>query len=101
MSLLALILFSPWFAILGWAYWMYPRRIPVSLPRRVFDLSALTASVLASALAMHWAYAANDGFGGTIWKQVVATLWGYGTFLALLGAAFPLRAHFFPRVPVR
>src|SRR4051794_10786347 len=97
MSLLALILFSPWFAILGWAYWTYPRRIPATPARRFFDLAMLVASVGASALAMHWAYAANDGFGGTIWKQVVATLWGYGAFLALLGTAFPLRAHFFPR----
>ena len=25
MANLALILFAPWFAILGWAYWQYPR----------------------------------------------------------------------------
>jgi hypothetical protein len=95
MSLLALILFSPWFAILAWAYWRYPRQAAVSPRRRLFDVAVVLLAVMASALAMHLAYTANDGFGGRIWKQVAATLWGYGAFLALLGLAWPLRARLF------
>lgn len=92
MSLLALVLFSPWFAILGWAYWTFPRTLPHTPARRAGDLVALTIAVIGSARAMHLAYAANVGFGGAIWKQVIATLCGYGVFLAVLGMAFVLRS---------
>ncbi|TDR48849.1 hypothetical protein DFR29_101473 [Tahibacter aquaticus] len=90
MSLLALILFSPWFAILAWVYWRFPAR-PAGAARRGLDLAALLLALLASAAAMYWAYAANIGFGGAIWKQVIATLWGYAAFLFVLGAAALLR----------
>ena len=95
MSFLALILFAPWFAILAWAYWRYPRRMPATAARRGFDLATIALAVAASAAAMHWAYGANAGFGGTIWKQVAATLWGYGAFLVVIGAAWPLRSRLF------
>lgn len=90
MSLLALILFAPWFAILAWAYWRFPARRPGAAGRGV-DLLVLLLAVAASAAAMQWAYAANIGFGGAIWKQVIATLWGYAAFLAVIGMAVLLR----------
>lgn len=90
MSLLALILFAPWFAILAWAYWRFPARRPGAAGRGI-DLLVLLLALLASAAAMYGAYAANIGFGGAIWKQVIATLWGYAVFLAVLGAAMLVR----------
>ena len=96
MSLLALVLFAPWFAILGWAYWTFPRALPRTAARRAGDLLALLLAVIGSARAMHLAYAANVGFGGAIWKQVIATLCGYGVFLAVLFAAFVLRSLWKP-----
>ena len=87
---LALILFLPWFAILGVLFWMYPRQ-PRTAARRMFDAAALAAATAGFVLALQWAYASADPSYGRMWKQVFATSVGYGVFLALLLAAFMVR----------
>ncbi len=42
---LALILFLPWFAILGALYWCYPRT-PRHAARKLFDIAALALSIV-------------------------------------------------------
>ena len=89
---LALILFLPWYLILAWLYWTFPRQ-PRTGARRAFDLASLAVTVGASAASMHWSYlvAAADASAGPIWRQVLATSVSYGVFLAVLTAAFFLR----------
>ena len=87
---LALILFLPWFAILGVLYWLYPRQ-PRHARRRLFDAAALASAVLAFVLTMHWGHAWADPGYGHMWKQIVATSVAYGAFLAVLTIAFWLR----------
>jgi hypothetical protein len=93
---LALILFLPWFAILGVLFWSYPRQ-PRGAARRAFDLAALLSALAASWLAMRWGLRHADPQAGAIWKQVLATLTGYGAFLGVLGLAWPLRARWLRR----
>lgn len=94
---LALILFLPWFAILAALYWFYPRHTPVTPARRRFDVAVL---VLAFALSL---LAGRYGFGsaepGPIWKQVLATLYAYKSFLAVIAVAWWYRGRRFPAVP--
>lgn len=91
---LTLILFLPWFAILGALFWFYPRR-PRNAARRSFDLAALVMALLASWIGMRWGMLHADPGAGSIWKQLLATLIAYGAFLAVLGAAWPLRTRLF------
>ncbi len=91
---LTLILFLPWFAILGTLFWFYPHQ-PRSATRRGFDLAALTIAMLASWFGMRWGMLNADPQAGAIWKRVLATLLAYGVFLALLGAAWRLRTRLF------
>ena len=87
---LALILFLPWFAILGVLFWLYPRQ-PRTPARRGYDALALVVSTVGFVVAVQWAHANADPAYGRMWKQVFATSVGYGAFLALLLAAFVLR----------
>ncbi len=87
---LALLLFLPWFLILGTLFWMYPRQ-PRGMRRVVFDLLSLAASVAAFLWSIHWAHAVADVSHGHMWGQILATAVGYGVFLAVLGVAFALR----------
>ncbi|MDR7194211.1 hypothetical protein [Luteimonas terrae] len=89
---LALLLFLPWFLILGVLFWVYPRQ-PRGARRVVFDLVSLAASVIAFLLSIHWAHAVADRDHGSMWAQILATAVGYGVFLAVLGAAFALRTR--------
>lgn len=96
---LALILFLPWFAILGVLYWFYPRTLQASAARRRFDVWALLLAMGLSFLAMRWGYAiADDSIeAGPIWKQVLATLLAYKAFLLALAVAFFWRGQRFKR----
>lgn len=87
---LTLILFLPWFAILGVLFWVYPRR-PRGASRCGFDLAALVLALVASWIAMRWGMLNADAQAGAIWKQVLACLTAYGAFLAVLGLAAWLR----------
>lgn len=86
---LALILFLPWFAILGALFWLYPRR--------VFDIAALVACAVGFVLSVQWAHASADPAYGRMWKQVFATSVGYGVFLALMLVAFLVRRRWLGR----
>ena len=89
---LALLLFLPWFLILGVLFWVYPRQ-PLGVRRVVFDLASLGLALLAFLLSIHWAHAAADRGHGAMWAQILATAVGYGVFLAALAIAFAVRAR--------
>lgn len=86
---LALILFLPWFAILGTLFWLYPRRPrPRPKARKWFDAAALALALLAFVLAMYRGHAWADPGYGRMWQQIVATAVAYGAFLGVLAVAF-------------
>ena len=87
---LALILFPPWYLILGALYWLYPRQ-PRTAARRLYDAGSLLLALLASIAAMHWGFLNADTSVGVLWKQVLATSISYGAFLAVLTAALLAR----------
>ena len=89
---LALILFLPWFLILGSLFWIYPRA-PKSTGRRLFDAATLLGSLLAALGGMYWGmWHADRGFGH-MWQQVVATSVSYGLYLAVMTAALIARHY--------
>lgn len=98
MPYLAVILFLPWFLLLGTLFWLFPRQ-PRTTARKGFDIAALAIAFVLSFLGMQWGYAlgAADVGAGAIWKQVVATLVAYGAFLAVLTVAVPLRTWWLVR----
>lgn len=89
---LALILFLPWFAILGGLFWFYPRQ-PRTRARRAFDIAALVVAVVAFVVAIRWGHAIAEptGTAGNIWRQVVATATGYAVFLVVMTTAWFVR----------
>ena len=93
---LALILFLPWFLILGTLFWLYPRR-PRGAKRRLFDAVSLCCAGVAFVLAVQWAHAGADPSYGRMWKQVFATSVGYGVFLAAMLLAWLLRRRWLAR----
>lgn len=93
---LALLLFLPWFLILGVLFWMVPRQ-PRGARRVVYDLVSLALSLIAFLLSIHWAHAVADRGHGSMWAQILATAVGYGVFLAVLGIAFALRTRVLQR----
>jgi hypothetical protein len=90
MPYLALILFSPWFLILGALYWIYPRQ-PRTSARKAFDAVALLLAGAGSFYGMNWAYLNANTEVGTMWKQIFATLVAYGVFLGVMTLAIALR----------
>jgi predicted MFS family arabinose efflux permease len=93
---LAFFLFLPVFAILGVLYVAYPRQ-PRGGARLVADLGALVVAAALSVVAMRAGFAFGAGIGGPIWKQILATLFAYGAFLASLGVALVLRSAWLRR----
>lgn len=89
---LTVILFLPWFAILGTLFWVLPRT-PRDAARRWFDVIALAACVAAFVLSVDWAmgHAARDH--GALWPQILAVSVGYGVFLAAITLAFLVRSR--------
>lgn len=96
---LALLLLAPWLLILCWAYWAYPKNLPPTSGRRLFDVAALLLAVIAAVLCASIGFdmvklPATDAFGrasGGIWRQVLPALSGYGAFTAVLVLALLLR----------
>ncbi len=94
---LALILFLPWFAIIGFAYWHLPRDLPRPATRRSFDWSAIGLAMLVAlggallALDMPWQHS------GKIWPQVAAVLFAYGAFLSMMMLAAVIRQRIWKR----
>ena len=93
---LALILFLPWFAILGVLFWLFPRQ-PRGRARALFDVAALLLSTLAFIASVWWAFDHADPAYGRMWKQVLATALGYAVFLAALSVAFVVRMRWLRR----
>ena len=87
---LAMILFLPWFAILGGLFWVYPR-VPRSAARNAFDAASLALAVLAAILGTWWSYAHADLSVGTLWRQLLASTISYGLFLGVMALALWLR----------
>jgi len=87
---LALILFLPWYAILGALYWIYPRA-PRTRRRRMFDAIALALATFASAISMYWSFDWANPHYGAMWKQIVATSVSYGLFLLVMTIAMVVR----------
>ena len=87
---LSLILFFPWFAILGVLFWVYPRK-PRHLRRRLFDAASLAIALVVTVVAMQWSFYHADPNAGAIWKQVLATSIAYGFFLFVLMVAMFVR----------
>lgn len=94
-ALLALLLFAPWFAVLGWVYWRFPASHAVTPARRRLDVAALVLAVLASAIAMVWGFGRPLGGAGQLWPHILSTLVGYHAFLAVLLIAFLVRRRRF------
>lgn len=95
MAWLSLLLFLPWFGVMSALYWWFPRQ-PRHRTRTVFDASVLALALLVSICSMHWGYriGAADVDADTMWKQILAVLYAYGGFLAVMVLALLLR----PRV---
>ena len=100
MAWLSLLLFLPWFVLLGSLYWCFPRQ-PRHYRRRVADVAVLAVSLLLSIVAMHHGYGrgAADATAGPIWRQVLAVLYAYGAFLAVLAVAVLVRPYLIKRQP--
>ena len=90
---LALILFLPWFAILGALYWFYPRTLERTARRRRFDVMALVVAFAASFAAGRWGFAIASTTieAGPIWRQVLASLLAYKAFLVVIACAWAWR----------
>ena len=108
MRYLALLLLAPWLLILGWAYASYPKSLPRTAARRLFDVLALllafSAAIYAGLLGFDAVQVpALDETGrrasGAIWQQVLPALCGYGAFAGVLALALPLRARLWRRPP--
>lgn len=108
MRYLALLLLAPWLLILGWAYASYPKSLPRTTARRLFDalvlLLAFSAAVAAGlagfdAVPLPAPDEAGLRASGAIWQQVLPALCGYGAFAAVLALALPLRARLWRRLP--
>jgi hypothetical protein len=87
---LSLILFLPWFTILGVLFWWYPRQ-PRNVARRVFDTVSLAFALAAFLASIYWSFDNADPRYGRMWPQVLATALGYGMFLAAMTLAFFIR----------
>jgi hypothetical protein len=94
-SFLALVLFSPWFALLGWVYWTFPRSHVVSPARRRLDVAVLASALAASIGAMLLAYRMPWDDTGSLWPQVIATLAAYHAFLFVLAVGWFVRGRRF------
>ena len=97
---LAFILFLPVFSIIGVLYCAFPRR-PRGVWRLPVDLLVLVVAATLSVFAMREGYHAAAGIAGALWKQIVATLLAYGTFLAIVCIALALRSWLWRRTRPR
>jgi hypothetical protein len=106
MRFLALLLLAPVLLVLAWAYASYPKSLPRTPARRLFDgaalLLAIAAAVIATVLGHDMVVPPGmDANGlrpsGAIWQQVLPALIGYGAFSVVLALALWLRAGLWRR----
>ena len=93
---LGFVLLLPWYLILAVLFWLYPRG-PRPAAIRLFDIASLVLAVTVSALGGVWGFRHADPNVGAIWKQVLASLIGYGLFLLVLALAVALRRKLLAR----
>ena len=99
MRYLAILLLAPLLLILCWGYWAYPKSLPRTSGRRLFDVAVLLLALIAAVRCAVLGFdtvelPAVDGFGrasGAIWQQVLPALYGYGAFAAVIVLALLLR----------
>jgi Sec-independent protein secretion pathway component TatC len=99
MRYLAILLLAPWLLILCWAYWSYPKSLPQTSSRRIFDFVVLLLAAITAVQGALLGFdmvrpTAVDQFGrvdGGIWQQVLPALYGYGAFTVVLVLATLLR----------
>jgi hypothetical protein len=99
MRYLAILLLAPWLLVLCWVYWTYPKNLPKTAGRRIFDFVALLLAVIATGASALFGFdmvalPAAGQLGrasGAIWQQVVPALYGYGAFIVVLVLAMLLR----------
>jgi hypothetical protein len=99
MRYLAILLLAPLLLILCWGYWAYPKSLPRTAGRRVFDAAVLLLALIAAVQCAMLGFdtvelPTVDGFGrasGAIWQQVLPALYGYGAFAAVVVVAMLLR----------
>lgn len=102
MALLPLLLLAPTLAIIVWLYWAFPRSLPRTAGRRTFDVVALLLAItvavaLGRADEVEVVTEALGTHSGAIWSQVLAVLYGYMGFGAVLIVAVLLRRPLFGR----
>ncbi|UJJ59624.1 hypothetical protein [Rhodanobacter denitrificans] len=99
MRYLAILLLAPLLLILCWGYWAYPKSLPRTSGRRLFDVAALLLALITAVQCAMLGFdtvelPTIDGFGrasGAIWQQVLPALYGYGAFAAVIVLAMLLR----------
>lgn len=99
MRYLAILLLAPWLLILCWGYWAYPKSLPRTPARRIFDAVALgVVAFVTVEFALLGFDAATlpgeDALGrasGGIWQQVLPALYGYAAFTGALVLALLVR----------
>ena len=65
-----MILFAPWFVILGVLYWLYPRQ---PRPPGAGRSTAALAARPCVRSSLHWAQGWADRGYGRMWQQIVGT----------------------------
>jgi hypothetical protein len=104
MRFLSLILFLPTFAILLWIYWKFPRGLPVTRRRRLFDGVASVVALVSAIVAVAWAISPEEAVLGStkvanqygpLWPQILAVLAAWHVFPILLGVAWFIRGRLF------
>ncbi|KFN49708.1 hypothetical protein [Arenimonas composti] len=93
---LAMILFLPWFAILGWAYWYWPRQ-PRGRTRRLYDAGALALATGAGVWSTWLSLDIADTSYGKLWPQILASTLSYAAFLGVVLVAILLRRQLLRR----
>lgn len=83
---LALILFLPWYLVLGWMFLRYARG--ARWPTRLVAFATLALGLVAAAFTGAWAFHHADPTHGALWTQILPAVIGYGAFLAVIVAGF-------------
>jgi hypothetical protein len=102
MRYLSLLLLGPWLVLLAWVYWAAGKRFRVSWAFKAYDLLIVVVALVAaygSALLAYDGVAVQSvgNFGresGSIWKQVMPALYGYGSFAAVMIVGMATRWFF-------
>lgn len=105
MRYLSLLLLGPWIVVLAWIYWAAFKRSRVTWLHAVYDVMvvivALGAAYGLALVAYDEVVVQNAGHlgrgSGSIWKQVMPALYGYGAFAAVMVVGIALRFAFWRR----